>query len=98
MKALVLFSGGLDSSVCLGLAVKKYGPEEVLALSIYPPRNAQLYAGVFMSTGRYAVEVTATLFDSANVVLYGMQWKSEQIVEVCVWRLFVTRQPDRTAQ
>ena len=35
MKALVLFSGGLDSSVCLGLAVKKYGPEEVLALSIY---------------------------------------------------------------
>ncbi len=35
MKALVCFSGGLDSSVCLGLAVKKYGPEEVLALSIY---------------------------------------------------------------
>ena len=35
MKALVLFSGGLDSSVCLGLAVKKYGSEEVIALSIY---------------------------------------------------------------
>jgi cellulose synthase/poly-beta-1,6-N-acetylglucosamine synthase-like glycosyltransferase len=35
MKALVLFSGGLDSSVCLGLAVKKYGKDEVLALSIY---------------------------------------------------------------
>ena len=35
MKALVLFSGGLDSSVCLGLAVKKYGAGEVLALSIY---------------------------------------------------------------
>lgn len=35
MKALVLFSGGLDSTVCLGLAVKKYGPEEVLALSVY---------------------------------------------------------------
>ncbi len=35
MKALVCFSGGLDSSVCLGLAVKKYGPEEVMALSIY---------------------------------------------------------------
>ncbi len=35
MKALVLFSGGLDSSVCLGLAVKEYGKEEVLALSIY---------------------------------------------------------------
>ena len=35
MKALVLFSGGLDSSVCLGLAVKEYGAGEVLALSIY---------------------------------------------------------------
>ena len=35
MKALVLFSGGLDSSVCLGLAVKKYGADEVLALSVF---------------------------------------------------------------
>lgn len=34
MRALVLFSGGLDSSVCLGLAVKKYGADNVLALSI----------------------------------------------------------------
>ncbi len=35
MKALVLFSGGLDSSVCLGMAVSRYGADEVLALSIY---------------------------------------------------------------
>ena len=35
MKALVLLSGGLDSSVCLGLAVREYGAEEVLALSIF---------------------------------------------------------------
>ena len=35
MKALVLFSGGLDSTVCLALAAKKYGAKEVLALSIY---------------------------------------------------------------
>ncbi|MBR5349565.1 MAG: 7-cyano-7-deazaguanine synthase QueC [Lachnospiraceae bacterium] len=34
MKALVLFSGGLDSSVCLALAVKEYGAQEVLALSV----------------------------------------------------------------
>lgn len=34
MKALVLFSGGLDSSVCLGLAVREFGAEEVLALSV----------------------------------------------------------------
>ena len=35
MKALVLFSGGRDSSVCLGLAVKRYGADEVLALSVF---------------------------------------------------------------
>lgn len=35
MKALVLFSGGVDSTTCLGIAVQKYGAEEVLALSVY---------------------------------------------------------------
>lgn len=34
MKALVLFSGGVDSTTCLGLAVEKYGHENVVALSI----------------------------------------------------------------
>ncbi len=35
MKALVLFSGGVDSTTCLGMAVEKYGADEVLALSVY---------------------------------------------------------------
>lgn len=34
MKALVLSSGGVDSTTALGLAVKKYGKENVIALSI----------------------------------------------------------------
>lgn len=34
MKALVLSSGGVDSTTCLGLAVEKYGRENVVALSI----------------------------------------------------------------
>ena len=34
MKALVLCSGGIDSTTCLALAVEQYGAENVLALSV----------------------------------------------------------------
>lgn len=35
MEAMVLFSGGVDSTTCLAQSVKKHGSENVLALSIY---------------------------------------------------------------
>lgn len=34
MKALVLLSGGVDSTTCLGLAVRQYGRENVSALAV----------------------------------------------------------------
>ena len=35
MKALVLSSGGVDSTTCVGIAVNKYGAENVSTLSVY---------------------------------------------------------------
>ena len=35
MKALVLSSGGVDSTTCLGLAIQKYGKENVISASLY---------------------------------------------------------------
>ena len=35
MKALVLSSGGIDSTTCVGIAVNKYGAENVITASLY---------------------------------------------------------------
>ncbi len=35
MKAMVLSSGGVDSTTCLGMAVERYEKEEVISLSIF---------------------------------------------------------------
>jgi 7-cyano-7-deazaguanine synthase len=48
MKALVLASGGVDSTTLLAMAVEKYGSENVVALSIaYGQKHEKELPGQF---------------------------------------------------
>ena len=74
MKALVLFSGGLDSTVCLGLAVKKYGADEVLALSVsYGQKHKKELEASAKVAAYYGVKVRtldlAEIFRGSNCTL-----------------------------
>ena len=57
MKALVLTSGGVDSTTALGLAIQKYGKENVIALSISygQKHNKEIQAAIAVSE-YYGVE------------------------------------------
>lgn len=57
MKALVLFSGGLDSTTALALAISKYGAPNVLALSIsYGQKHTKEIEAAIAITKHYQVE------------------------------------------
>ena len=77
MKALVLCSGGLDSTVCLGLAVQKYEAEEVLALSIYygqkhkKEMQASEEVAAFYGVKRLTLDLGEIFKDSNSTLLEG---------------------------
>ena len=77
MRALVLFSGGLDSSVCLGLAVKEYGAAGVLALSIYygqrhkKEMEASEKVAAFYGVKRQTLDLGEIFRDSSCTLLEG---------------------------
>lgn len=57
MKAMVLCSGGVDSTTCLGMAVDKYGSKNVIALSIYyGQRHTKEIESAIKVTKHYGVE------------------------------------------
>lgn len=57
MKALVLFSGGVDSTTCLGMAIQKYGKENVVALSIsYGQKHSKEIESANAIAEHYGVE------------------------------------------
>ena len=58
MKALVLASGGVDSTTCLGLAVDQYGSENVIALAItYGQRHTKEIEAAKAVAAHYHVEM-----------------------------------------
>lgn len=66
MKAMVLFSGGVDSTTCLAMAVKKYGAENVLALTIsYGQKHKK------------EIEAAKQL-----VAYYGIEWKTLDLAPI----------------
>lgn len=57
MKALVLFSGGVDSTTCLAMAVDKYGSDNVVALSIsYGQKHTKEVEAANNIAAHYGVE------------------------------------------
>lgn len=57
MKAMVLFSGGIDSTTCLAAAIDKYGRENVIALSIsYGQKHSKEMESAKKISGHYGVE------------------------------------------
>ncbi|MBO8414590.1 MAG: 7-cyano-7-deazaguanine synthase QueC [Firmicutes bacterium] len=73
-KAICLFSGGLDSSTALAMAVKKYGSENVLALSVfYNQKHAKELEAAKNVAKYYNVELKlldlASIFSSSSCSL-----------------------------
>ena len=74
MKALVLFSGGVDSTTCLAIAVNKYGKENVLALSVtYGQKHSKELEAASKIADYYKVEHKelnlAKIFEGSNCSL-----------------------------
>ena len=84
MKALVLFSGGIDSTTALGLAIKKYGKEQVIALSVsYGQKHDKEIQAAKAVSAFYGVEQLfldlSKIFQYSNCSL--LQQSTEEIPE-----------------
>ena len=81
-KALVLFSGGVDSTTCLALAIDKYSKENVIALSIsYGQKHCKELEAASQIVKFYGAEHIsidlAPLFSYSNCTL--LQHSNEEI-------------------
>ena len=84
MKALVLFSGGIDSTTALGLAIQKYGKDQVIALSVsYGQKHDKEIKAAIAVAQYYGVEHLfldlSKIFQYSNCSL--LQQSTEEIPE-----------------
>lgn len=82
MKALVLFSGGIDSTTCLALAVSFYGEENVIALSVsYGQKHSKELEAAEKLTSYYNVKLLkmdlSSIFEGSSCSL--LQGSNEDI-------------------
>ncbi|MBE6852626.1 MAG: 7-cyano-7-deazaguanine synthase QueC [Ruminococcus sp.] len=82
MRALVLFSGGIDSTTCLAMAVEKYGNENVTALSVtYGQKHSKEICSAKKIADYYKVELItldlARIFSFSSCSL--LEGSSEEI-------------------
>lgn len=74
MKAIVLFSGGLDSTTCLAMALKEHGKENVIALSLsYGQKHIKEQESARKIADYYGVELieydVKSVFNGSNCSL-----------------------------
>ncbi len=69
MKALVLFSGGIDSTTCLAMAVNKYKSENVVALSVFYGQKHKKEIQAAQQIAKY-YNVELITLDLAKIFLY----------------------------
>lgn len=68
-KAMVLASGGVDSTTCLGLAIDKYGKDNVIALSVsYGQKHTKELECAKAVAAHYGVELYS--IDLAQIFKY----------------------------
>lgn len=75
-KAVVLSSGGIDSTTCLGIAVKKFGAENVVSVSVsYGQKHLKELqcaedVAEYYGVSHYVIDFTGThIFDNSNCPL-----------------------------
>ena len=68
-KAMVLSSGGVDSTTCLGMAVEKYGKDQVLALSISYGQKHQKHPERWQSTMGLSICIWILLLFSSTAIV-----------------------------